>query len=369
MQYFCTKYPGSYNTAFGGDAGYNNVSGSGNVLIGYQAGYNETGSNKLYISNSNTSTPLLYGDFSTATLTVYSNLNINNAYGFPNSDGTSGQVLTTNGVGVLGWNSLAAVATSGSYNDLTDKPLLFDGQYSSLSGAPTNLSSFTNDAGYLTSFAEVDGSVTNELQVLSISNDTIRLTNGGFVKLPAVDGSETKVVAGNNIDVTGTGTVADPYIVGVTPAKFYLGQDTLGGIVYYIYTGSDGQQHGLIVSKTETTAIYGGSTLIGANTTEDGAYNTSLMSTGAGTARLWVETLGPEWYLPSIDELILLWHNRYHVNKTARTIGSALLAMDLNYWSSTEYTSSNGFYFQFYFGDVNNNSKNVTCNVRAVKSF
>ncbi|MBT7994115.1 MAG: hypothetical protein HN691_04515, partial [Bacteroidetes bacterium] len=32
---------------------------------------------------------------------------------------------------------------------------------------------------------EVDGSVTNELQVLSISSDTIYLANGGFVKLPA----------------------------------------------------------------------------------------------------------------------------------------------------------------------------------------
>ena len=36
---------------------------------------------------------------------------------------------------------------------------------------------------YLTS--EVDGSVTNEIQALSISNDTIYLSNGGFVKLPA----------------------------------------------------------------------------------------------------------------------------------------------------------------------------------------
>ncbi|MBI4647354.1 MAG: hypothetical protein HY738_12405 [Bacteroidia bacterium] len=36
---------------------------------------------------------------------------------------------------------------------------------------------------YLTS--EIDGSVTNELQLLSISNDTIYLTNGGFAKLPA----------------------------------------------------------------------------------------------------------------------------------------------------------------------------------------
>lgn len=33
------------------------------VFIGYQAGYNETGSNKLYIENSNSATPLIYGEF------------------------------------------------------------------------------------------------------------------------------------------------------------------------------------------------------------------------------------------------------------------------------------------------------------------
>lgn len=38
------------------------------------------------------------------------------------------------------------------------------------------------DAGYLT--AEVDGSITNEIQTLSISNDTIYLSDGGFVKIP-----------------------------------------------------------------------------------------------------------------------------------------------------------------------------------------
>ncbi len=61
------------------------------------------------------------------------------------------------------------------YADLTNKPVI--------PVVPTNISEFTNDAGYLTS--EIDGSVTNELQVLSISNDTIYLSNGGFVKLPA----------------------------------------------------------------------------------------------------------------------------------------------------------------------------------------
>jgi hypothetical protein len=34
-----------------------------NIAIGYQAGYNELGANKLYIENSNSSTPLIGGDF------------------------------------------------------------------------------------------------------------------------------------------------------------------------------------------------------------------------------------------------------------------------------------------------------------------
>ena len=42
---------------------------------------------------------------------------------------------------------------------------------------PTNVSAFMNDAGYLTEYTEQ--------QVLSISNDTIFLTGGSFVKLPA----------------------------------------------------------------------------------------------------------------------------------------------------------------------------------------
>jgi hypothetical protein len=35
----------------------------GNVFIGYQSGYSERGNNKLYIDNSKTTSPLIYGDF------------------------------------------------------------------------------------------------------------------------------------------------------------------------------------------------------------------------------------------------------------------------------------------------------------------
>jgi len=60
---------GHANTLIGYGAGYS-VEGSGNVCLGYQAGFNETGSNKLYIDNTNTATPLIYGDFAANTITI-----------------------------------------------------------------------------------------------------------------------------------------------------------------------------------------------------------------------------------------------------------------------------------------------------------
>jgi hypothetical protein len=56
---------GYSNTAVGSLAGHNNTIGSRNVFLGHAAGYNETGSNKLYIANSEVNPPLIYGDFST----------------------------------------------------------------------------------------------------------------------------------------------------------------------------------------------------------------------------------------------------------------------------------------------------------------
>lgn len=65
---------GNYNVVLGAYAGFTNASGSGNLFLGYQAGYSETGSNKLYIANSSTSTPLIYGDFSTGSIGIGTNV-------------------------------------------------------------------------------------------------------------------------------------------------------------------------------------------------------------------------------------------------------------------------------------------------------
>ena len=52
------------------------VLGDDNVFLGYNSGFNETGSNKLYISNSNTTTPLIYGEFDTPLVNINGQLQV-----------------------------------------------------------------------------------------------------------------------------------------------------------------------------------------------------------------------------------------------------------------------------------------------------
>ena len=70
---------GFRNTFIGQSAGFFNEAGSNNVFLGFRAGHSETGGNKLYIDNSDTSTPLIYGDFATEELTFYGNVGIGTA--------------------------------------------------------------------------------------------------------------------------------------------------------------------------------------------------------------------------------------------------------------------------------------------------
>ncbi|MBR4453003.1 MAG: hypothetical protein IKS33_01950 [Bacteroidales bacterium] len=101
-----------------------------------------------------------------------SNRPINISY-FTNDAGyltsyTETQVLSMNGDTLfLTGGSYVVLPTgfSGNYNDLTNKPTI-----------PNKVSDLTNDAGYLTSYTES--------QVLSIGHDTLFLTGGSYVVLP-----------------------------------------------------------------------------------------------------------------------------------------------------------------------------------------
>jgi hypothetical protein len=65
--------------------------------------------------------------------------------------------------------TLATVATSGSYNDLSDKP--------TIPTVPTNVSAFTNDAGYITSSALVPYVLSADLANVATSGSYNDLSN------------------------------------------------------------------------------------------------------------------------------------------------------------------------------------------------
>ncbi len=64
--------------------------------------------------------------------------------------------ITGNETAFDSWDKNNTDDFSGDYNDLTNQPNLFDGNYSSLNGTPQNVSELTNDAGYLTEYTETD---------------------------------------------------------------------------------------------------------------------------------------------------------------------------------------------------------------------
>jgi hypothetical protein len=64
---------GYYNTFIGYGTGHTNTTGIGNVFLGYYAGRFETGSNLLYVDNSDTGSPLIWGDFSNNRVVINGN--------------------------------------------------------------------------------------------------------------------------------------------------------------------------------------------------------------------------------------------------------------------------------------------------------
>jgi len=179
---------------------------------------------------------------------------------------------------------------------------------------------------------------------------------------------QDQLTAGTNITIVGNTISA----TGGSSNDFYLGQDTLGGIVFYIYIGSDGNQHGLIVNKNESTAQWQSSgTTTNATRSWDGAYNTGLMTSSPAADYVNGLTDGgfTDWYLPSIDELSILWHNRFHANNALNAGGFTLLSNNAYYWSSTESNASFAFLFFFTSGRADGGDKASTCSVRAVRAF
>ncbi len=175
----------------------------------------------------------------------------------------------------------------------------------------------------------------------------------------------------------------EPGSAGGTDFTYQLGEyvPSEGGVIFHRYKES-GQEKYLIIDITD---VSGGSaysdiqTTIGATaqSTWDGSSNTTAIITQVGAttgAAFLCDTSANggqnDWYLPAIDELGLIWNNRFNINKTLSGIIGASTMSFSNYWSSTENLGNLAWSFNFGSGGINPNAnKGFTYFVRAVRDL
>ncbi len=166
----------------------------------------------------------------------------------------------------------------------------------------------------------------------------------------------------------------------------FVGESYGGGIIYHLWKDNQGAEHGLIVD-IYSLGISNWSNItnqeIGANAQSrwDG-YNNSLAivnqsghTNSAALLCLNSNNSGySDWYLPSIDELNLLWQNRFNVNKSLSFIDGSNEISDFSHWSSTENTMEYSWAIDYYSAVANYyrpgcNQKVETGYVRAIRAF
>jgi hypothetical protein len=208
------------NTALGFEALYSNRGGDGNVAIGYRAGYSELGSNQLYIDNSNTTTPLIKGDFLQDTLRINGRLSVASIDSTNNTvpnlvtwDRPTGRFLTipyssAGGVGVANRDSLfwgtrgnsIANPDSSFIGTTSNQPLYFktNNQHALAISTNGNLGIGTKTPLYKLQVSDPVGSSLQFAGRLSRSRDIIRY--GGYINTE--DGQNVIVSASSDSGAT-----------------------------------------------------------------------------------------------------------------------------------------------------------------------
>lgn len=126
---------------------------------------------------------------------------------------------------------------------------------------------------------------------------------------------------------------------GVYEVGYYYNRDGKQGVVFEVKNGG---RNGKIISLEEVEKTYDG-------------------------AQSWCRGKGDGWYLPSKDELLVVYSNKSLINKTL--IGKGEKKLNGYYWTSTEYDGDRAWGVFMNCGDTRNYSKNYDGYVRAVSAF
>jgi hypothetical protein len=98
----------------------------------------------------------------------------------------------------------------------------------------------------------------------------------------------------------------------------------------------------------------------------DGEANTNaiLADCPTASAALAARSLGPEWFLPSVNEL-----NEMHIHKTTLEAVDGFAPFSVVHWSSTEFDNNKAWFMFLGDGDQYYSSKDIPTIVRAVRAF
>jgi hypothetical protein len=169
---------------------------------------------------------------------------------------------------------------------------------------------------------------------------------------------------------------------GVGGFTHYIGEEFGGGVIFHLWKDNSGVEHGLILAITDQSTSQPWSNItnitigVNAQSSWDGLLNSNSIVGQSGhsnsAAQLCLNLISGgqnDWYLPSIDELALLWHNRFNINKVLSSIsGASVLPFTGAYWSSTE-GGGGAWGFAFNTGAAASLSKGGGNAVRAIRSF
>jgi hypothetical protein len=248
--------------------------------------------------------------------------------------------------------------------------------------------------GRILDLADVDP---NE-DYLIIGKYTNKYTTDNFkyTKYPiyAIKAKDLIEVTTDGVTITGTGTIDDP-LVAVPSSQFQYeigqhvaaqggvianrwlsnsagGSPTSGTIQNYLVvdiidlaTGTEWATSNVDIPNVESTWNGKANTIVLINAGVAGGITTG---TAAQLCEASINGGKNDWYLPAIDELNKVWDNRWEIAQGLEIAnGSQLIFND--YWSSTEYTNSFAWGFDFVSGAAYYTNKNSTDYVRAVRKF
>ena len=156
---------------------------------------------------------------------------------------------------------------------------VFDGDYNSLVNTPTNVSTFTNDAGYITNANDADADPANELQDISLSGSNLSISNGSTIDL-----------SGINTDTQLSEAEVDAYVAN----NGYLTSETDGSVTNEIQTLNVSGNNlsissGNSVDFTNVITADSNWAVSGSNISNTNLGNVGV-GTAAGAARLTVKT-------------------------------------------------------------------------------